>query len=152
LNPADRPASAEGIDTPEENELNLDVLMEKAWEARDGAYAPYSQFRVGAAVLAGGRLFRGANVENASYPVTICAERVAAAHAVASGFRDIRAVAVATSSAGPSSPCGMCRQFLFEFNRDMVVVAEGRSGQRRTWILRDLLPDGFGSADLASRG
>jgi cytidine deaminase len=152
LNPADRSTSAEGIDPPEGAELDLDVLMKKAWEARDSAYAPYSEFKVGAAVLAGGRLFRGANIENASYPVTICAERVAAAQAVVSGFRDIRAVAVASSSNGPSSPCGMCRQFLYEFNRDMVVVAEGRSGERHTWRLRELLADGFGSADLASRG
>jgi len=95
-----------------------------------------------------GRVFTGANVENASYSVTICAERVAAAAAVAAGARDLESVAVVSSAEGPASPCGVCRQFLFEFNPEMTVVSEGESGERKTWRLADLLVDGFGPDDL----
>jgi cytidine deaminase len=127
----------------------LDDLVRRAWEARDRAYAPYSRFLVGAAVLApDGGVFTGANVENASYSVAICAERVAGAVAVASGVRDLRAVAVTSSEHNPTPPCGVCRQFLFEFNPDMVVVSEGRGGGRKRWRLRELLVDGFGPGSL----
>lgn len=130
----------------------LDDLVRLAWEARERAYAPYSRFMVGAAVLAAdGTVFTGANVENASYSVAICAERVAASAAVAAGLRELEAVVVASSAVGAASPCGVCRQFLFEFNPDMTVVSEGTGGERRQWVLRDLLPDGFGPDDLAGR-
>jgi cytidine deaminase len=132
--------------------VDVDALVAEAWRAREGAYAPYSGFRVGAAVLAGGRIFRGANVENASYSVAICAERVAASQAVASGARHLRAVAVTSSAQGPASPCGVCRQFLFEFDPQMLVISEGTGGDRRSWRLADLLAEGFGPADLASAG
>ncbi len=126
-----------------------DALVSAAREARERAYAPYSRFLVGAAVRTGdGRVFTGANVENASYSVTICAERVAAAAAVAAGARDLESVAVVSSAEGPASPCGVCRQFLFEFNPEMTVVSEGESGERKTWRLADLLVDGFGPDDL----
>ena len=122
-----------------------DDLVRAAWEAREGAYAPYSRFLVGAAVRTkGGHVFTGANVENASYSVAICAERVAGSAAVAAGRRDFEAVAVTSSSSRPAPPCGVCRQFLFEFNRDMTVVSEGMSGERKTWLLREILVDGFG--------
>ena len=127
----------------------IDELVARAGEARERAYAPYSGFRVGAAVLtSSGETFTGANVENASYSVAICAERVAALQAVASGHRDIRAVAVVSSARKPTPPCGVCRQFLFEFDADMTVVFEGPDGARRTWTLSDLLPDAFGPRDL----
>jgi cytidine deaminase len=127
----------------------IDDLLARAREARERAYAPYSRFRVGAAVLtSSGQVFTGANVENASYSVAICAERVAASQAVASGHRDIRAVAVVSSAAKPTPPCGVCRQFLFEFDPHMTVVSEGPDGERRTWRLSDLLPDAFGPRDL----
>jgi len=133
---------------PEPGAGAIDELVARAGEARERAYAPYSRFRVGAAVLtSSGETFTGANVENASYSVAICAERVAASQAVASGHRDIRAVAV-VSSARPTPPCGVCRQFLFEFDPDMMVVSEGPDGDRRTWTLSDLLPDAFGPRDL----
>jgi len=120
-----------------------------AWRAREGAYAPYSHFTVGAAIRAsGGGVFMGANVENASYSVAICAERVAAAAAVAAGVRDLEVVAVTSSAPSPVSPCGVCRQFLFEFNPDMTVISEGTAGERKTWHLRDLLVDGFGPENL----
>jgi cytidine deaminase len=128
---------------------SFDELVRQAWKARDGAYAPYTHFLVGAAVRAsGGGVFTGANVENASYSVAICAERVAAAAAVAAGVRDLDVVAVTSSAPSPASPCGVCRQFLFEFNPEMTVVSEGTSGERKTWLLRDLLVDGFGPASL----
>jgi cytidine deaminase len=132
--------------------VDVDALVAEAWHARSGSYAPYSNFNVGAAVLADGRVFRGANVENASYSVAICAERVAASHAVSSGARALQAVAVTSSARGPASPCGVCRQFLYEFNPHMLVISEGLEGERKTWRLADLLSDGFGPGDLASAG
>jgi len=137
---------AEGPDQP--SRLDLDKLVALAWKSQEHAYAPYSGFTVGVALLAGRKIFRGANIENASYPATICAERVAASQAVASGVRELSAMAVATSSPRAAAPCGVCRQFLSEFNPDMTIVAEGTSGERKTWRLRDLLPDPFEATDL----
>jgi cytidine deaminase len=134
--------------TPGPGQAELDELVAASWAARERAYAPYSRFLVGAAVLTGDGTFTGANVENASYSVAICAERVAAAAAVAAGRRDLRAVAVTSSQVHPTPPCGVCRQFLYEFNPDLAVVSEGTGGQRKRWRLRDLLIDGFGPTDL----
>ena len=131
------------------DERRLDELIVRAREARGRAYAPYSRFPVGAALLADdGRVFEGANVENASYGLSICAERVAATAAVSAGVRRIEAVAVASSAPTPTPPCGACRQFLHEFNPDMGVVSEAGDRQRRTWRLSELLVDGFGPEDL----
>ena len=123
-------------------------LEKAAYKSRARAYAPYSKFRVGAAVLAGsGRIYTGANVENASYGLTTCAERVATFNAVAAGERSIRAVAVCTENG--VAPCGSCRQVIREFADGPVVVylldAEGR-GQETT--LDALLPYSFGPEDL----
>jgi cytidine deaminase len=127
----------------------VDELATRARAARERAYAPYSRFRVGAALRDGdGRIFEGANVENASYGVTICAERVAAASAVAAGSRRIEAVAVVGGSSRPAAPCGACRQFLYEFGPEMLVVSESPEGDRRWWRLSELLIDGFGPQDL----
>jgi cytidine deaminase len=134
-------AEAEGTARPPG--FDPDKLLELARRSRNQAYAPYSGFKVGAAVMAGRSVFRGANIENASYSATICAERVAAVQAVTAGIRDIWAVAISSSSVLAVAPCGVCRQFLFEFNPDMTVVSEGTGGERRTWKLSDLLPDGF---------
>jgi cytidine deaminase len=131
-------------------QVDLEGLMARAREARKHAYAPYSRFLVGAAVATDRGVFTGANVENASYGLSICAERVAASCAVAAGARRIDAVAVTSSAAGPASPCGACRQFLYEFGTDMTVVAEGTDGERKTWRLSELLPGGFGPSDLKS--
>ncbi|KAI1176231.1 cytidine deaminase [Nemania sp. FL0916] len=100
------------------SEAEFRELHRRCVDAKAMAYCPYSQFRVGASVESmdgGGVFFDGANVENASYPVTTCAERVAMAKAVTEGHRRVRAVAVATDVAPPASPCGMCRQFMREF-------------------------------------
>ncbi len=119
-------------------------LIDAALTARLQAYAPYSNFLVGAAVLTeDGMVFTGTNVENASYGLTICAERTAAAAAVAAGHRRIAAVTVATS--GAASPCGACRQFLAEFGGRMVVVLvdADQPDKVRTFTLDELLPEQF---------
>jgi cytidine deaminase len=137
------------------SDVDVDALLVRASEARKHAYAPYSGFRVGAAVLMpDGRVVTGTNVENASYGLTICAERVAAASAVGASRPTIRdrkivAVALVGSSKDPTFPCGACRQFLYEFNPAMRVVSETPNGKKRSeWVLRDLLIDGFGPLDL----
>jgi cytidine deaminase len=115
-----------------------------------GAYAPYSAFRVGAAVLtADGRIVPGANVENASYPLSVCAERTAVQRAVTEGVRDLAAVAVVSSAGRETWPCGGCRQVLNEFGPEMTVITEDAEGHPLTRPLRELLPEAFGPADLA---
>ncbi len=126
----------------------IDAVVAAAREARANAYAPYSEFLVGAAVLAGGKVFAGVNVENASYPLSVCAERNAVAAAVVAGERRIDAVAVVASDASPTPPCGGCRQVLHEFGPDMVVVAEAEGGARAEWLLAELLPAAFDSSSF----
>lgn len=128
----------------------IDRLIRAAMDARDQAYAPHSHFYVGAAILtADGEVIIGCNVENASFSMSICAERVAAASAVASGYRSWRAIAIA--SVGGVMPCGACRQFLSEFGGDiMVIVTDVIDGSRRTRRLSQLLPDAFDGSSLPS--
>lgn len=126
-----------------------DVLVDTARAAQAHAYAPYSQFRVGAALEADdGRVFAGCNVESASYGLTICAERSAVCAAVTAGARHFRRAVVVTDLDPPAAPCGACRQLLVEFGADLVVDAVGPVSQRR-WVLRDLLPAAFGPEALA---
>jgi cytidine deaminase len=126
-----------------------DALVASARRARGSAYAPYSRFTVGAAILADdGRTFTGANVENASYGLSMCAERTAAFHAAAEGARRFTAVAVAASNDEPTWPCGACRQVLWEFGPDLVVVSTGLGGRSEERRLADLLPAAFGPNDL----
>lgn len=124
-------------------DARIDELVAAARTVRSNAHAPYSRFRVGAAVLAGGRVFTGVNVENASYPLSVCAERNAVAAAVAAGEPRIEAVAVVATDATPTPPCGGCRQVLHEFGPDMLVVCESDTGVRAEWPLADLLPEAF---------
>jgi cytidine deaminase len=126
--------------TPQADESEL---VRVAAEVRSRAYAPYSGFSVGAAVLTDLGIFFGANVENASYGLSICAERVAAATAVAAGVRRIEAVAVAGSADRPTPPCGACRQFLAEFGPSMKVLSLAPDGGRKEWRLSDLMPEPF---------
>ena len=127
-----------------------DPLVELARVAHDRAYAPYSGFRVGAALLAqDGRMYPGCNVENASYGLSMCAERVALGAAVADGATSFRRIVVVSDSNPPASPCGSCRQALAEFGFDLVVVGVGPAGQSE-WRLADLLPDAF-VAELLNR-
>ncbi len=119
-------------------------LLDAAQAARGKAYAPYSKFMVGAAVRTiAGAIYTGANVENVSYGLSLCAERVAVAAAVAAGHREITAVAVA--STGAVTPCGACRQFLAEFGEDMAVLLldPAQPQSMRETTLGELLPDKF---------
>ena len=134
----------------EVGDSKLDEMLGAARANLPLAYAPYSGFHVGAAVLnEDGEIRPGVNVEIASYPLSVCAERNAAASMVLSGQKKILAVAVATGAPTPTPPCGGCRQVLWEFgDADMVVVAEGAGGVRARWRLGDLLPHAFGPDDL----
>ena len=127
--------------------LDREALVSHAIEARGRAYAPYSGYPVGAAVLTdSGRIYTGCNIENAAYPLAICAERVAVFQAVAQGERSFIALAVATANGG--SPCGSCRQVLREFGADTIVLIADASGAYRETTVADLLPDSFSATDL----
>lgn len=129
---------------------DVEKLIRRATEVRDQAYAPHSHFYVGAALLMNdGQVIVGCNVENASYSLSICAERVAASAAVAAGNRSWRAIAIA--SLGGVSPCGACRQFLSEFGTDVsVILVDVLDGSRRTRKLSQLLPEAFDGSSLPS--
>ena len=119
--------------------MELKQLVEQAWAAREHAYAPYSRFAVGAAVVAAdGRVFTGCNVENLSFGLTNCAERVALGTAVAAGAREFLAVAVVADTTVPISPCGACRQVMAEFAVPRVVLAN--RAEMIEFALEDLLP------------
>ena len=121
---------------------NQDKLVSLAAEARKKAHAPYSNFSVGAALLTkSGRVYTGSNVENASYGLSICAERVAVFKAVSEGEREFEAIAVVTENG--VTPCGACRQVLIEFGGDIQVIVADTAGHGRTFALTDLLPQGF---------
>ena len=118
-------------------------LVARAREAMRNAWAPYSEFHVGAAIEAeDGRVFVGCNVESASYGLTICAERMALGAAVAAGARSLKRIAVTTEVDPPAAPCGACRQLLAEFGLKLEVIAVGPSTEKR-WTLGALLPDAF---------
>jgi cytidine deaminase len=129
------------------NELRL-RLVQLALEARERAYAPYSNYRVGAAlVTSSGKFFTGCNVENAAYPTGMCAERVAVFKAVSDGEREFVALAVVTSNGG--TPCGACRQVLAEFGLDTIVlIADAEGKLKQETRLAELLPSAFGPSDL----
>ena len=124
-------------------------LIRKANEAREQAYAPYSRYQVGAAVLtADGQVFTGCNIENAAFPSSLCAERVAIFKAVSEGHRQLRAIAVLTSNGG--SPCGGCRQVMREFGGKQltVLIADGSGTLLEEFTLDELLPRSFGPEEL----
>jgi cytidine deaminase len=134
----------------EVDDATLDEMLRAARAILPRAYVPYSGFHVGAALMNEDDTIRTAvNVENASYPLSVCAERNAVASMVGSGHEKIVAVAVATNAKTPTPPCGGCRQVLWEFgDADTPVVAEGADGVRARWRLGELLPDAFGPDDL----
>jgi cytidine deaminase len=125
------------------------ALAEAAISARELAYTPYSRFNVGAAVLtASGRVFRGGNIENAAYSMTVCAERVALFSAYAAGEREIVALAVVTDTDDVASPCGACRQVIFELAPRCEVLLLNLQGATRHTRPQELLPHGFGPTQL----
>lgn len=118
-------------------------LYKKADAAKQNAYAPYSHFQVGAALLTrDGTVFTGVNVENSSYGATICAERTAFVKAISEGCREFTAIAVA-SSGGEALPCGICRQFMYEFNPQLDVITGNDENSLRVRPLKELLSEGF---------
>jgi len=122
-------------------------LVAQASQVRERAYAPYSGYKVGAALLArSGRVYTGCNVENAVYPLSTCAERVAVVKAVSEGEREFVTLAVSTRNGG--APCGACRQTLREFGDDIVVLIADATGAYRETTVAELLPGGFSAADL----
>lgn len=124
-------------------------LVAAAREARERAYCPYSRFAVGAAArTASGTIFPGCNIENAAYPDTICAERAALAGAYAAGQRAIVALAVIADTAAPVSPCGSCRQIMFELAPNAVIVLANLAGALRVTSTSELLPAAFPPSDL----
>lgn len=124
-------------------------LVALAKEAMQNAYVPYSHFKVGAALLAkDGTVFKGCNIENASYGATNCAERTAIFKAVSEGYREFEKIAVVASSGDYASPCGICRQVLFEFLPDGKVILDSEEKGMVTYSVRELLPCGFSSKDI----
>jgi cytidine deaminase len=121
--------------------VDIERWIAAARMARERAYAPYSKFQVGAALIAtDGRIFTGCNVENISFGLTMCAERVALGNALAEGVREFAAIAIVADTARPVSPCGACRQVLAEFNSDLAIHLGTLDGSRESFRLTELLP------------
>ena len=118
-------------------------LFRMAVKASENAYVPFSNFHVGAALLAkDGQIFTGCNIENSSYGATICAERTAMVKAVSEGVREFEAIAIA-GNGGTSWPCGICRQFMYEFSEDMRVISGENEDELKSYRLNELLLEGF---------
>lgn len=144
MSPPEAPSSAAAA--PES------VLRDRALAAMGRAYAPYSGFHVGAALLAAdGTVYEGCNVENAAYPAGICAERAAVAAAVVAGARQFSAIVIATSADEPTPPCGVCRQVLRELAPALDVLSVTRSGAHARWTIAELLPQAFTPSSLGRR-
>ena len=126
------------------DQQTLEKLLERAKQVREHAYAPYSNYRVGAALLCeGGEIFAGCNVENASLGLTICAERNAVAMAVAHGHRQFLAMVIVTDDEKPATPCGACRQVMGQFAANLTVVVANLTGKIMRYQLADLIPYPF---------
>jgi len=127
----------------------FDVLIATAKRARENAHAAYSNFRVGAALRAtSGRIFGGCNVENATYGLTMCAERVAIFKAISEGERGFDAIAVVTDTDSLTPPCGACRQLIWEFCGDIPVILSNLKGKGETLRMRELFPKPFDASNL----
>jgi len=128
-------------------------LVEKALEARKYAYAPYSHFRVGAALRTkSGRIFTGCNIENASFGATNCAERTALFKAISEGQKEFDTIAIVSDSDHLTFPCGICRQVLMEFGPGIRVIAANRKGEFSVFTLEEMLPCSFGAQDMKLNG
>lgn len=130
--------------------MNRQELITEALKARDMAYAPYSKFQVGAALLTkDGKVYRGCNIENAAYSMCNCAERTALFKVVSEGDTEFQMLAVAADTPGPVSPCGACRQVISELcTKDVIVVLTNLQGQIKEMTVEELLPGAFSSEDL----
>ncbi|MCD6426851.1 MAG: cytidine deaminase [Caldisericaceae bacterium] len=129
--------------------MNKEELIEMAIKVRENAYAPYSDFKVGAALLTKtGKVFTGCNVENSSYGASMCAERVAVFKAVSEGEKEFTEIAVVTDTKEPAMPCGMCRQVLAEFSPHIKIYAANLKGKVIETTLDKLLPYAFTKEDL----
>ncbi|NTU25055.1 cytidine deaminase [Bacillus tequilensis] len=130
--------------------MNRQELITEALKARDMAYAPYSKFQVGAALLTkDGKVYRGCNIENAAYSMCNCAERTALFKAVSEGDTEFQMLAVAADTPGPVSPCGACRQVISELcTKDVIVMLTNLQGQIKEMTVEELLPGAFSSEDL----
>jgi cytidine deaminase len=128
---------------------NLENLINEAIENKNNSYSPYSHFRVSALVLTkNGNIYKGVNIENASYPATICAERLALASAISNGDRDIDTIII-TGDSRDTAPCGICRQFMSEFlNSDSKIVLANSQEDYKIYKIKDLLPHSFTKKDL----
>lgn len=119
-------------------------MIQMAQVVRELAYAPYSNFKVGAALLGkSGKIYQGCNIENMSYGLTVCAERVAVVKAISEGERDFEKIAIVADTDKPCPPCGMCRQFLYEFSPDMEIIMANLEGEVLKVALKELLPNAF---------
>ncbi|MEJ8554340.1 cytidine deaminase [Tepidibacter sp. Z1-5] len=124
-------------------------LLKIAEKAKENAYVPYSKFHVGAALLTkSGKVFTGCNVECASYGGTNCAERTAIFKAVSEGEREFEKIAITSDNIGETYPCGICRQVILEFGRDIKVILGESEGEHREMSIQELIPYGFTGADL----
>ncbi|NMC62423.1 MAG: cytidine deaminase [SAR324 cluster bacterium] len=145
----EKPERARSLKSLELTQELLSKLKDTARSASRSSYSPYSNFKVGAAVLTSkGKIYSGCNIENASYGLTNCAERTAIFKAVSEGESDILAVVVYTPTENLSFPCGACRQVLNEFGPDCLVVSIGNGEREEIKYARELLPDSFGPKDL----
>ena len=130
-------------------EIDLNKLIDKAKEAREQAYAPYSNFLVGAAIVGeSGKFYTGCNIENSSFGLSICAERVALFKAVSEGEKKIKMLALVTNTKTLIWPCGGCRQVLSEFNPEMLIVSDNLKGQREEKKLSEIFPEAFDHQSL----
>ena len=130
-------------------EYTNEKLIQMALDARKNAYTPYSHYQVGAALLCeDGTVFTGCNIESASYPCGICGERTAASKAISEGHIKFKKIAIAGSSAQICTPCGLCRQFLYEFAPNLEILCVNNSGEYKETTLDKLLADGFGASSL----
>ena len=128
---------------------NYKKLITEAEKARKRAYAPYSKFKVGAAVLsADGKIFTGCNIENASIGLALCAERVAIFKAISEGSTKLKAIAIIGDTDKPCSPCGACRQVISEFGEDIPLIMANLKGDVKIKKIKELLPEAFGKNDL----
>ena len=140
-----------GLNKEGENTMNEEFknLINEAEKARKRAYTPYSKFQVGAAVLcADSKIFSGCNIENASFGLTVCAERIAIFKAISEGSTKFKAIAVVGDTAKPCSPCGACRQVISEFAEDIYVIMANLKGNIKVKKIKELLPEAFGKNDL----